>query len=677
MATIATGLKISIGNTPQAKDDVYGGLEDFSQLLDVLCNDLGGAAKAIYGLSKELTIEDGGTVTAASMISGVPAQTITTNHGSIATIVDGKISYATNGLDHLPEGEQVTDTFSYIIRLSNGAFSIATVTVTLTGSNDVPVAQAFTGSTDEDNVFNGQLVATDVDDGETATLTYAVAPGETLPAGVVLNPNGSFSVTPLAADQGLDTGESRVVTFNYVANDGTVNSALQTATITINGLNDAPVAQAFTGSTDEDNVFNGQLVATDVDVEGLTYAVAPGETLPAGVVLNPNGSFSVTPLAADQGLDTGESRVVTFNYVANDGTVNSALQTATITINGLNDAPVAQAFTGSTDEDNVFNGQLVATDVDVEGLTYAVAPGETLPAGVVLNPNGSFSVTPLAADQGLDTGESRVVTFNYVANDGTVNSALQTATITINGLNDAPVETRVNDATNDQNFDFHTDVAALALVALDTTNGTPSADLLVGTNQAGTETINGNNGNDIIHGAGGNDNINGNNNDDTLYGGTGNDTINGGGGSDVIYGGSGDDNLNGDGANETIYGGSGNDNIRGNAGTDQLWGGTGQDDFIFVSGESTVALRDRINDFSHAEDDNIDLTAFGNFAATDWVGVLASPAALTAGSLGYVVNVDGSLTIYGDHDGNGVSDFALEIIGVGSLQTNDFIFGGP
>src|SRR6187551_2155430 len=135
MTTIATGLKISIANTPQAKDDVYGSVEDFAQLLDVLCNDLGGNAKTLYSLSKDLTIEDGGSVTSASMIGGTPSQSITTNLGATATIVDGKINYVTNSLDYLGEGETRVDVFSYVIRLSSGAFSIATVSVTVSGSN--------------------------------------------------------------------------------------------------------------------------------------------------------------------------------------------------------------------------------------------------------------------------------------------------------------------------------------------------------------------------------------------------------------------------------------------------------------------------------------------------------------------------------------------------------------
>ena len=43
------------------------------------------------------------------MISGVPAQTITTNLGATATIVNGMISYATNSLDYLPAGVTATE----------------------------------------------------------------------------------------------------------------------------------------------------------------------------------------------------------------------------------------------------------------------------------------------------------------------------------------------------------------------------------------------------------------------------------------------------------------------------------------------------------------------------------------------------------------------------------------
>ena len=148
--------------------------------------------------------------------------------------------------------------------------------------------------------------------------------------------------------------------------------------------------------------------------------------------------------------------MITFDYVANDGTVDSAPATVTVTITGVNDAPVsggAASASGTEDDASITGSVPVASDVDVEALTYRLVGAA--PAGVTFNPNGTFSVVPSAADQGLDSGESRVITFDYVANDGTVDSASATVTVTINGTNDIPTVTvdQGNGGANDQVFE--------------------------------------------------------------------------------------------------------------------------------------------------------------------------------------------------------------------------------
>src|SRR5260370_37620871 len=72
------------------------------------------------------------------------------------------------------------------------------------------------------------------------------------------------------------------------------------------------------------------------------------------------------------------SKVITFDYVANDGTVNSAPATVTITVNGVNDAPVSGgvASASGTEDDASIGGTVpAASDVDVEPLTYALVAG--------------------------------------------------------------------------------------------------------------------------------------------------------------------------------------------------------------------------------------------------------------------------------------------------------------
>jgi VCBS repeat-containing protein len=381
-----------------------------------------------------------GTVPAASDIDveGLTYAAVGTLPAGVTFNTDGTFSVAPQSSDQsLDDGESRVVTFQYVANDGTVNSTPATVTVTISGMNDAPVASGttVTGSEDDSNITGAVPAASDID---VESLTYAAV--GTLPAGITFNTDGTFSVAPQSSDQGLDDGESRVVTFQYVANDGMVNSAPATVTVTIQGKNDAPVIGgdvSTTGSEDDSAITGTVPAASDIDVEGLTYAAVG--TLPAGVTFNTDGTFSVAPQSSDQGLDDGESRVVTFQYVANDGTVNSTPATVTVTINGMNDAPVASGttVTGSEDDSAITGAVPAASDIDVESVTYAAVG--TLPAGVTFNTDGTFSVAPQSSDQGLDDGESRVVTFQYVANDGTVNSAPATVTVTIQGKNDVPV----------------------------------------------------------------------------------------------------------------------------------------------------------------------------------------------------------------------------------------------
>src|SRR5207302_10155153 len=104
---------------------------------------------------------------------------------------------------------------------------------------------------------------------------------------------------------------------------------------------------------------------SDVDGDTLTAVLVSGPTK-GSLTLNANGSFTYTPNANVNGTDS-------FTYKANDGALDSNTATVTITINAVNDAPVAQNDGYTTDEDtsltvNVAQGVLV-NDADVEGDT--------------------------------------------------------------------------------------------------------------------------------------------------------------------------------------------------------------------------------------------------------------------------------------------------------------------
>ncbi|MCQ4051673.1 hypothetical protein FK514_25685, partial [Klebsiella pneumoniae] len=124
----------------------------------------------------------------------------------------------------------------------DGVSAPATVTLTVTGTNDVPVATDSTGSTSENAVFNGKLPPASDVDGTIAS--YQLASGTGVGNGsVTVNAGGGYTFNPGTDFDDLAEGDSREVTFTYTAtdnNDGV--SAPATVTLTVTGTNDAPVA---------------------------------------------------------------------------------------------------------------------------------------------------------------------------------------------------------------------------------------------------------------------------------------------------------------------------------------------------------------------------------------------------------------------------------------------------
>jgi hypothetical protein len=94
---------------------------------------------------------------------------------------------------------------------------------------------------------------------------------------------------------------------------------------------------------------------------------------------------------------------------------------------------------------------------------------------------------------------------------------------------------------------------------------------------AGSETLVGTRGPDVICAGGGDDTIYGRAGDDIVYGGRGSDTVNARGGADTVWGGSGGDRLDGAAGDDLLWGQVGADTLQGGDGNDTLNGGLGDD----------------------------------------------------------------------------------------------------
>ncbi|WP_157888302.1 cadherin-like domain-containing protein, partial [Neptunicoccus sediminis] len=205
-----------------------------------------------------------------------------------------------------------------------------------------------------DTVISGSVAASDVD-GDALSFALATdgANGE-----VTMAADGSYSYTPDGDFNGSDS-------FTYTVSDGNGGTDTQTVTVTVNAVNDAPVARAGTAVGDEDTVISGSVAASDVDGDTLIFTLAT-DGANGAVTMAADGSYSYTPDGDFNGSDS-------FTYTVSDGNGGIDTQTVTITVNAVNDAPVAQAGTASGDEDTVISGSVAASDVDGDALSFALA----------------------------------------------------------------------------------------------------------------------------------------------------------------------------------------------------------------------------------------------------------------------------------------------------------------
>ncbi|MEZ0171927.1 hypothetical protein [Microvirga sp. TS319] len=72
--------------------------------------------------------------------------------------------------------------------------------------------------------------------------------------------------------------------------------------------------------------------------------------------------------------------------------------------------------------------------------------------------------------------------------------------------------------------------------------------------------------------------------------------------NDKLYGSIGKDAFSGGGGNDTLKGGSDNDTLTGGSGNDMLYGGSGRDFFVFNTALNARTNKDRIMDWSKADD---------------------------------------------------------------------------
>ena len=337
-----------------------------------------------------------------------------------------------------------TASFIYTLDDGDGGSDDAVVTITVSASNDNPVASDDGDTTLEDTpilVDWSALFTNDTDiDSPQGGWTVSWVGGES--NGTATNLPGSSQVQfqPAADFNGT-------ATFVYTLDDGDGGFDNATVTIAVDPDNDDPAANDDIDSTLEDTqlvVDWADLVVNDTDIDspsaGWSISAVGSET--NGTATNLPGSEQITFDPDDDFNGTA-----TFVYTLSDGDGGTDTATLTITVNPDNDDPIADDDTDTTQEDVTLTSDWTDlfgndTDIDSDSAGWTVSSVGSPTNGLVNNLVGTEQVQfiPTADFQGT-------ASYVYTLSDGHGGSDTATVTITVNPHNDDPVAEDDTDST--------------------------------------------------------------------------------------------------------------------------------------------------------------------------------------------------------------------------------------
>ncbi len=313
----------------------------------------------------------------------------------------GTVSISAGNIDltYKPNaGYHGTDSFTYTI--DDGVAKSATATVSVL-VNSLPIAGTDSPRCDEDASTVISVLANDSDpDGDTLSITHVTTPAH---GTAQHNIDKTITYTPAADYNGSDS-------FSYTISDGNGGTATATVNVTVDPVNDPPLANDDSAVTNEDTVVTIVVLGNDSDPDGDSLNVTSlADPAHGTAVINGDNSLTYTPAANFFGSDS-------FDYTISDRNGGTATATVSITVNPVNDAPIAVNDSAETKENTAVTVAVLANDSDAEGDAMTVtAVSKPAHGTVALNADGTISYKPFFQFSGVDS-------FTYTVSDGKVDS---------------------------------------------------------------------------------------------------------------------------------------------------------------------------------------------------------------------------------------------------------------
>ncbi len=373
----------------------------------------------------------------------------------------------------------------------------ATMNININPVNDIPVAQASTFTTNEDQpklfaVSNFSFA--DVENDALVSIVVSnlnLASGDTLTvdqgAGAIPVTNGmtitAAQIATMLYTSPTNTNGAARSDFDFTVNDAGVGTVSATLSIDVTAVNDLPVAQASTVTTNEDTAYTFSVpnfVFTDIESDSLVsitisgLALASGDTLRvdqgSGLIAVSNGmtitAAQIATMVYTPAANSNGTALSSFSFKVNDEGSGTVAATMSVDVTAVNDLPIAQASSITTDEDTAKTfsvSDFTFTDVESNALVSITVSGLSLASGDTLTVDqgaGAISVTngmtitaaeiaTLIYTPALDANGFSRSAFDFKVNDADLATVSATMRTHVTAINDAPVA-QVSDVTTNE-----------------------------------------------------------------------------------------------------------------------------------------------------------------------------------------------------------------------------------
>ncbi|TLX47714.1 hypothetical protein C1E24_07250, partial [Pseudoalteromonas phenolica] len=351
-----------------------------------------------------------------------------------------------------------SDSFSFMANDGTLDSNIATFTLTINAVNDTPVISGSPETTAvHNNLYSFTPQATDI---ENDTLTFSIS---NQPAWAEFDiATGTLSGTPSREDEGV---YSNIV---ISVSDGDAQAALNSFDIEVQFVNNQPMANDMAISVNEDGTTS--FTADTSDEDGDTVTISISRQPVSGTLVLQGSTFTYTPLSNFNGLDS-------FSYIANDGSIDSSAGEVNITVNAVNDLPLAvnDSFIFESQANNTYTFDVLANDTDADEGDVLTIIGAKASVGAVSIVDSELSYQAEAETQGL-------IVIDYLIEDSQKARSKATAQLQINSapVNTLPVVSVPADVTANATGLF-TKVALGTATATDSNGNSIAVSLVDGT----------------------------------------------------------------------------------------------------------------------------------------------------------------------------------------------------